>query len=229
MDEAFSPAQDGDDDDEQMDEDQADDDEDKPDTPLPDTAQATPTAETPLETPTLEAQTPEVETPSVPISANPNAPVLSSSLAGPPLTADSRTPSGGTTPAADVTTHDQPVDSTTTVAGADTTGQTEQALPGNAIEVTNVAPGHTEDGHGDLGGNDIVVEVHAPEPAVPAAAAEDVEMADGEESKAVPEGETEAVPISEDAGLVHGEMEPPVPELAVTEGDHPPAEVEAKP
>ena len=205
-----------------MDEDQADDDEDKPDTPLPDTAQATPAAETPLETPTLELQTPEVESPSVPISANPNAPALSSSLAGPPLTAATLAPSGSeaTTPAADAATPGQ-TDGAVSTPAADASGQTDKPLPGNAIEVRNVAPGHTEEGQGDLGGTETAVEVHAPEPIAPAAAAEDVEMADGEKS--------EAVPVSEDAGLVHGEMEPPVPELAVTEGDHPPAEVEHNP
>lgn len=197
MDEAFSQVADGDDDDEAMDEDAQDDDDKDAETPAPGaTGVSTPAVETPLETPESE----------VPPSFNPAAPAEPSSLSHPPINAE--------TPSA-------PLSSAVTPASVEASGD---SIPSNAIEVTNVASGHTEEGTGDLGKEaGIEIHVHEPETAL-AVTDEDVAMGKGEEPD-VKKGE-EDVPVKEDEGLVHGEMEPPIPALEVTEGDHPPAEIE---
>ena len=154
-----------------------------------DTAAATPIAETPLETPDSEA----------PVPAFPHAPTASSGLANPPITATTESAAASNAPTPNQENH--------------------HSLPSNAIELTNTAPGHTEEGQGDLGGTDVGFEVHVPEAGAPTSGSpkggEDMDM-DGSKEP----------PVESDAGLVHGEMDPPVAELAVEGGDHPPPEVE---
>lgn len=150
----------------------------------------TPMEGTPLPTPASE----------LPALPHPNAPVTSSGLANPPLTA--------TSPAASP--------SATT---EDVTPVVNVGIPSNAVEMSNTAPGHTEEGQGDLGGQDVHMEVNATEVAtvqeMGQAVSEDVAM-----------GEEDPLPVQTDEGLVHGEMDPPRPEMNVEGGDHPPPEVE---
>jgi len=195
LDEAFSQVPDGEDDDEAIDEDGQDEEDKDADTPAAGpTGPSTPAIETPLETPELELALP----------TNPAAPNEPSSLSKPPINAEtpSAPPSIAVTPA--------PVEA----------ADSADPIPSNAIELTNVAPGHVEEGTGDLG-NEAGMEVHVPEaeaaPTSAPAVDEDVTMDGGDEPQ---------VPVTEDAGLVHGEMEPPIAALAVTEGDHPPPEME---
>ena len=81
-------------------------------------------------------------------------------------------------------------------------------IPSNAIEITNTAPGHTEQGEGDLGGSVAGVEIHRPD----AATGGDVDMAESKEdaTMSAPDdgmtGEDGEVPMR-DEGLVMGEME----------------------
>lgn len=163
---------------------------DQVETPLDETA--TPLGETPLATPDLE---------SGPTGLS-HAPLLSSGLANPPLTAalssDSATQDNGMSDADAV--RDQP------------------PVPSNAIEMANTAPGHTEEGQGDLGEGEVHLEVNVHQNAPTAGSI-------SQQDDVVMGGDTPAA-LENDAGLVHGEMEPPEGELAVTEGDHPPAEVE---
>jgi len=194
LDESFSQVGDGEDDDEAMDEDVQDDEEKDADTPAAGaTGLSTPAVETPLETPYSE----------VPAS-NLSVPIESSSLSHPPINA--KTPSAPTS-----------------IAATPAPEAAVDPIPSNAIELTNVAPGHTEEGTGDLG-EEAGMEVHVHESEAVSAADEDVVMGESEGQEA--KKDEEKVPVNDDEGLVHGEMEPPVPALAVTEGDHPPPEVE---
>ena len=76
-------------------------------------------------------------------------------------------------------------------------------IPSNAIEISNIAPGHTEQGTGDLGGTGPGVEMHVAEPP-----SGDVDMLGGGEGLAT-EPAVAADPPAADEGLVHGEMEQP--------------------
>lgn len=199
MDDAFSAAPEGDEDDEMAEDDAEDDDTKEAETPNndTDTAAATPIAETPLETPEIEA----------PSTILPHAPAASSGLANPPITAttESAAQSDAATP-------------------AEVQTSASHALPSNAIELTNVAPAHAEEGRGDLGTADVGMEVHVPDPATRTEPATE-SPAKGDED-VVMEEEKGEIPVETDAGLVHGEMDPPERALAIEGGDHPPAEVE---
>ena len=215
----FTPGPDGD---EELDEGEGDGAEDvadeEDDGPGTETPAATGSVTPAVETP--RAETPDGEAIPPPLSAFSNATALPSALSAPPLTAASTTPSAAESPA---------------------------PLPTNAIEMSNTAPIHTEEGLGDLGHGEAGVEIRAPEKK----GGEDVEMgpADGEEPpKETPleseskEGDpldgapapvvapvvapAEDAPPTADEGLVMGEMQPPEPGLVVEGGDHPPPEIE---
>lgn len=161
---------------------------DQAETPLDDVA--TPTGETPLPTPDGEP----------PSSNFPHAPPLSSGLANPPLTA--------------LTSENQAHSPLPTATDA----LAEHSLPSNAIEMANTAPGHVEEGQGDLGGGDVHLEVHTSGASAAAGNVpppNDMDMTEAGDA-----------PVDNDAGLVHGEMDAPEPGLEVVGGDHPPPEVE---
>ena len=94
-----------------------------------------------------------------------------------------------------------------------------QEMPSNAMEISNIAPGHTEQGEGDLGGSVAGVEIHLPE-----AAGGDVEMAESKvqvDMSALDAGvttEDSAMP-ERDEGLVMGDMES---HAELTDGPPPP-------
>ena len=102
-------------------------------------------------------------------------------------------------------------------------------IPSNAIEMTNTAPVHTEQGTGDLGvgGAGAVEFVQGESHVESAPSAEKGEGGDGpdggdgmdvdvDEETAVPDA---GVAPETDAGLVMGEMHPEVKELEMTEED----------
>jgi hypothetical protein len=106
----------------------------------------------------------------------------------------------------------------------------------NAVEITNTAPGHTEEGLGEAGQAGSIIEMKVPEvengpaePAAPLATVDTAAAVDGDVTMegAQPEAAKSEEPLVEDEGLVTGEMEPPQPELAVQGGDHQPLESEA--
>ncbi|KAK4687411.1 hypothetical protein P7C73_g2704, partial [Tremellales sp. Uapishka_1] len=82
-------------------------------------------------------------------------------------------------------------------------------LPSNAIQMTNTAPQHTEVGAGDLGAAGI--EITLP----------------GDIGTSVEQDKMEVDVEVRDEGLVMGDMEAPIPELAIVGGDEPPKEVES--
>ncbi|ADV21114.1 hypothetical protein I305_00897 [Cryptococcus gattii E566] len=89
-------------------------------------------------------------------------------------------------------------------------------IPANAVEVANIPPNESEVGKGSLGEEEKTgLEVRQAE--------------DGDAAMGPPVAEekmdVDSPVAKEDEGLVHGEMEPPVPELAV-EGVDEPVEVE---
>jgi len=155
--------------------------------------------------------------------AAPAAPVIPAPAATPTSLADSAIPSA----------------ETTLGAKPETAGPIEPAheLPSNAIELSNSAPGHTEDGSGDLGEGG-TMEVTRPE------AAEKEEMEVDEPVEQVEAGPYETSAQAEaalqetesgagepevderDPGLVMGEMEAPEKELEVVGEEKQPPEVE---
>lgn len=104
------------------------------------------------------------------------------------------------------------------------------SAPANAIEITNTAPGHTEDGTGALGG-EAGIELSRPEhsPVPPAALTDAVaapvevgSLGQNEDKMDVDEPEVQKGEApEEDAGLVMGEMKPPTgqEDLSVTDQD----------
>ncbi|WVR05852.1 hypothetical protein IAU60_002878 [Kwoniella sp. DSM 27419] len=119
-----------------------------------------------------------------------------------------------------------------------------QAIPSNAMDITNVAPQATETGLGEVTNAEGGIEIHTrPAEEAVQAVTEEAPVADEamdvdaaavakeepvqSEATAAP-AQAEETPLEKDEGLVMGEMEPPaeVAELAVEGGDQPPAEVE---
>ncbi|WWD17909.1 hypothetical protein CI109_102354 [Kwoniella shandongensis] len=154
---------------------------------------------TPLETPDTEVAPPSLE------------PIVSAIAE----TTVEQTPAPAPATTTDEPTHEAPIPPHT-------------EIPSNAIEITNTTPFHTEAGKADVGSTEPGIEITTrhEEDVVPEAVAEPVkqdEKMDVEEEAQPPATET---PIEKDEGLVMGEMEPPVPALAVEGGDVPPSEVE---
>jgi hypothetical protein len=92
-----------------------------------------------------------------------------------------------------------PIPASTTPAPS----HTSDAIPSNAIEMVNAAPGHAEEGLGDLGTSGM--EVHLPQEVNHGAAKLT-------QSTEVEEGETAG---GKDEGLIMGELEPPDEAMAV--------------
>lgn len=143
-----------------------------------------------------------------------------------------------TPPTIEITSHSPIPPSQPTVASMAEHAETpSSAIPANAIELVNTAPGSTEMGTGDLGAQ-AGIEIHKPDLASPKErAAElvspaehekmDVDMVDNAETGL----DNNAIDgVKSDEGLVMGEMEPPkgLEALDVVGGDHEPPEVEAE-
>ncbi|ORX37977.1 hypothetical protein BD324DRAFT_411915 [Kockovaella imperatae] len=106
-------------------------------------------------------------------------------------------------------------DASTPLEPAGSAAITHTEIPSNAMEISNVAPGHTEEGQGDLGTSDAGIAVKLPEPATG-----DVEMGEAPANAEVADSAPRV-----DEGLVHGESN--LPE-GLGDGA-PPPEVEKQP